>query len=161
MTGNKQNPTIWLAHLRCTDRRVTLSSCDAHTSLFGAARTACLYSTTCDAHVYCTAMAKYTHEHSWLSHQPKLVNTHTHTSNFSVFPLVKLQLVPRRHRIGDNTRGITLARWGGLGGHRYQVGFSGGACVVCALCCLCIFLPGSHRRIGVCVGACRHPPLLH
>mmetsp|Transcript_38622 Transcript_38622/g.76005 ORF Transcript_38622/g.76005 Transcript_38622/m.76005 type:complete len:1047 (+) Transcript_38622:22-3162(+) len=49
MTGYKQNPTIWLAHLRCTDR----------------------------------------------------------------------------HRVGDNTRGITLARWGGLGGHRYQVGFSG------------------------------------
>lgn len=49
MTGNKQNPTIFLAHLRCTDR----------------------------------------------------------------------------HRNGDPTRGITLARWGGLGAHRYQVGFSG------------------------------------
>jgi hypothetical protein len=30
-----------------------------------------------------------------------------------------------RHRVGDNTRGITLARFGGLGNHRYQVGFSG------------------------------------
>jgi alpha-glucosidase len=49
MTGNKQNPTIWLAHLRCTDR----------------------------------------------------------------------------NRNGDITRGMTLARWGGMGGHRYQVGFSG------------------------------------
>ena len=45
MTGFKQNPTIWLAHLRCTDR----------------------------------------------------------------------------HRIGDNTRAMFLGRWGGLGGHRYQV----------------------------------------
>lgn len=49
MTGNKQNPTIWTDHLRCTDR----------------------------------------------------------------------------HRNGDTTRGLVLARWGGLGGHRYQVGFSG------------------------------------
>lgn len=49
MTGYKQNPTIWLNHLRCTDR----------------------------------------------------------------------------HRNGDATRGMVLARWGGLGGHRYQVGFSG------------------------------------
>lgn len=30
-----------------------------------------------------------------------------------------------RHRVGDPTRGLVLARWGGLGGHRYQVGFSG------------------------------------
>ena len=49
MTGGKQNPTIWLNHLRCTDR----------------------------------------------------------------------------HRTGDPMRGLVLARWGGLGGHRYQVGFSG------------------------------------
>jgi hypothetical protein len=49
MTGGKQNPTIWLNHLRCTDR----------------------------------------------------------------------------HRVGDTNRGLVLARWGGLGGHRYQVGFSG------------------------------------
>jgi len=49
MTGYKQNPTIWLAHLRCTDR----------------------------------------------------------------------------HRVGDDTRGMVLARWGGMGHHRYQVGFSG------------------------------------
>lgn len=49
MTGNKQNPTIWLAHLRCTDR----------------------------------------------------------------------------HRVGDDTRAMVLARWGGMGHHRYQVGFSG------------------------------------
>ena len=49
MTGDKQNPTIWLAHLRCTDR----------------------------------------------------------------------------HRVGDDTRGMVLARWGGMGHHRYQVGFSG------------------------------------
>jgi hypothetical protein len=49
MTGFKQNPTIWLNHLRCTDR----------------------------------------------------------------------------HRNGDTTRGMVLARWGGLGAHRYQVGFSG------------------------------------
>jgi hypothetical protein len=49
MTGGKQNPTIWLDHLRCTDR----------------------------------------------------------------------------HRVGDNKRGMVLARWGGLGTHRYQVGFSG------------------------------------
>ena len=49
MTGYKQNPTIWLAHLRCTDR----------------------------------------------------------------------------HRVGDKTRGMVLARWGGMGHHRYQVGFSG------------------------------------
>lgn len=27
-------------------------------------------------------------------------------------------------RRGDSRRGITLARWGGLGNHRYQVGFS-------------------------------------
>jgi hypothetical protein len=26
-----------------------------------------------------------------------------------------------RHRTGDNVRGIVLARWGGLGAHRYQV----------------------------------------
>ncbi len=49
MSGDKQNPTIWLNHLRCTDR----------------------------------------------------------------------------HRNGDDTRALVLARWGGLGGHRYQVGFSG------------------------------------
>ena len=49
MTGDKQNPTIWLAHLRCTDR----------------------------------------------------------------------------HRVGDDTRAMVLARWGGMGHHRYQVGFSG------------------------------------
>ena len=49
MTYHKQNPTIWLAHLRCTDR----------------------------------------------------------------------------HRVGDPTRGMVLARWGGMGHHRYQVGFSG------------------------------------
>ena len=49
MTGGKQNPTIWLNHLRCTDR----------------------------------------------------------------------------HRVGDDTRALVLARWGGLGAHRYQVGFSG------------------------------------
>ena len=49
MTGFKQNPTMWLNHLRCTDR----------------------------------------------------------------------------HRVGDDTRAMVLARWGGLGGHRYQVGFSG------------------------------------
>jgi alpha-glucosidase (family GH31 glycosyl hydrolase) len=49
MTGGKQNPTIWLDHIRCTDR----------------------------------------------------------------------------HRVGDPTRALVLARWGGLGGHRYQVGFSG------------------------------------
>ncbi len=30
-----------------------------------------------------------------------------------------------RHRVGDTKRGLVLARWGGLGGHRYQVGFSG------------------------------------
>jgi hypothetical protein len=30
-----------------------------------------------------------------------------------------------RHRTGDETRGLVLARWGGMGGHRYQVGFSG------------------------------------
>ena len=46
MTGDKQNPTIWLAHLRCTDR----------------------------------------------------------------------------HRVGDDTRAMVLARWGGMGHHRYQVG---------------------------------------
>jgi alpha-glucosidase (family GH31 glycosyl hydrolase) len=28
-------------------------------------------------------------------------------------------------RRGENVRGVTLARWGGLGTHRYQVGFSG------------------------------------
>ncbi len=49
MTGNKQNPTFWLNHLRCTDR----------------------------------------------------------------------------HRAGDNMRALVLARWGGMGMHRYQVGFSG------------------------------------
>lgn len=49
MTGDKQNPTMWLNHLRCTDR----------------------------------------------------------------------------HRVGDVGRAMVLARWGGLGGHRYQVGFSG------------------------------------
>lgn len=49
MTGYKQNPTMWLNHLRCTDR----------------------------------------------------------------------------HRVGDVTRAMVLARWGGMGGHRYQVGFSG------------------------------------
>ena len=49
MTGDKQNPTFWLNHLRCTDR----------------------------------------------------------------------------HRVGDNNRALVLARWGGLGMHRYQVGFSG------------------------------------
>jgi alpha-glucosidase (family GH31 glycosyl hydrolase) len=49
MTGLKQNPTIWLAHLRCTDR----------------------------------------------------------------------------HRIGDTKRAMFLGRWGGLGAHRYQIGFSG------------------------------------
>lgn len=30
-----------------------------------------------------------------------------------------------RHRVGDNRRGLVLARWGGMGMHRYQVGFSG------------------------------------
>ena len=30
-----------------------------------------------------------------------------------------------RHRVGDNKRALVLARWGGLGMHRYQVGFSG------------------------------------
>lgn len=30
-----------------------------------------------------------------------------------------------RHRVGDNTRALVLARWGGLGNHRYQIGFSG------------------------------------
>jgi alpha-glucosidase (family GH31 glycosyl hydrolase) len=30
-----------------------------------------------------------------------------------------------RKRQGSNVRGLTLARWGGLGNHRYQVGFSG------------------------------------
>ena len=45
MTGDKQNPTFWLNHLRCTDR----------------------------------------------------------------------------HRVGDNNRALVLARWGGLGMHRYQV----------------------------------------
>jgi hypothetical protein len=30
-----------------------------------------------------------------------------------------------RHRVGDAQRALNLARWGGLGGHRYQVGFSG------------------------------------
>ena len=49
MTGGKQNPTIWLAHLRCTDR----------------------------------------------------------------------------HRNGDPRRAFVLARWGGMGHSRYQVGFSG------------------------------------
>lgn len=49
MTGSKQNPTIWLNHLRCTDR----------------------------------------------------------------------------HRVGDDERAMVLARWGGMGNHRYQVGFSG------------------------------------
>lgn len=49
LSGDKQNPTMWLNHLRCTDR----------------------------------------------------------------------------HRNGDDTRALVLARWGGLGGHRYQVGFSG------------------------------------
>ena len=49
MTGNKQNPTFWLNHLRCTDR----------------------------------------------------------------------------HRAGDKNRALVLARWGGMGMHRYQVGFSG------------------------------------
>jgi len=49
MTGNKQNPTFWLNHLRCTDR----------------------------------------------------------------------------HRNGDPMRALVLARWGGMGMHRYQVGFSG------------------------------------
>jgi len=49
MSGYKQNPTIWLNHLRCTDR----------------------------------------------------------------------------HRNGDDQRALVLARWGGLGAHRYQVGFSG------------------------------------
>lgn len=28
-------------------------------------------------------------------------------------------------RRGEEARGIVLARWGGLGNHRYQVGFSG------------------------------------
>jgi len=28
-------------------------------------------------------------------------------------------------RRGENVRGMVLARWGGLGNHRYQVGFSG------------------------------------
>lgn len=49
MVGDKQNPTMWLNHLRCTDR----------------------------------------------------------------------------HRVGDEMRALVLARWGGMGGHRYQVGFSG------------------------------------
>lgn len=30
-----------------------------------------------------------------------------------------------RHRNGDNVRAMVLARWGGMGNHRYQVGFSG------------------------------------
>lgn len=30
-----------------------------------------------------------------------------------------------RHRNGDTKRALVLGRWGGLGGHRYQVGFSG------------------------------------
>jgi alpha-glucosidase len=30
-----------------------------------------------------------------------------------------------RHRVGDSKRALVLARWGGLGMHRYQVGFSG------------------------------------
>ena len=30
-----------------------------------------------------------------------------------------------RHRVGDDMRALVLARWGGLGMHRYQVGFSG------------------------------------
>ena len=30
-----------------------------------------------------------------------------------------------RHRVGDNKRALVLARWGGMGMHRYQVGFSG------------------------------------
>eukprot|EP01116_Phalansterium_solitarium_P007898 TRINITY_DN2091_c0_g1_i4.p1 TRINITY_DN2091_c0_g1~~TRINITY_DN2091_c0_g1_i4.p1 ORF type:complete len:820 (+),score=372.39 TRINITY_DN2091_c0_g1_i4:134-2593(+) len=30
-----------------------------------------------------------------------------------------------RHRNGDPTRAMVLARWGGMGNHRYQVGFSG------------------------------------
>ena len=27
-----------------------------------------------------------------------------------------------RHRVGDDTRALVLARWGGLGGHRYNIG---------------------------------------
>ena len=30
-----------------------------------------------------------------------------------------------KHREGSNLRGLVLARWGGMGMHRYQVGFSG------------------------------------
>ena len=30
-----------------------------------------------------------------------------------------------RHRVGDDKRALVLARWGGMGMHRYQVGFSG------------------------------------
>merc|ERR1719461_2732335 len=39
--------------------------------------------------------------------------------------LTNLLRASRYKRRGTNMRGATLARWGGLGNHRYQVGFSG------------------------------------
>ena len=41
---------------------------------------------------------------------------HTHTAP---------QRSTDRQRLGQDQRAMVLARWGGLGGHRYQVGFSG------------------------------------
>lgn len=40
------------------------------------------------------------------------------------FMLARLRCTDR-HRVGDVNRGMVLSRWGGMGHHRYQVGFSG------------------------------------
>ena len=65
LSGDKQNPTMWLNHLRCTDR------------------------------CHCLQITK-----------PQVG---------SVTPPPP---PPLRHRVGDDTRALVLARWGGLGGHR-------------------------------------------
>lgn len=58
-------------------------------------------------------------------------------------------------RKGSSTREFVLARWGGLGNHRYQVGFSGDVATVNWCVCAvaraggaCVACPPSQTRRG-------------
>ncbi len=66
----------------------------------------------------------HTHTHTHNTHAHTHTHTHarTHASRF-VNPTIwtdKLRATTHLRR-GEDKRGIVLARWGGLGNHRYQV----------------------------------------
>lgn len=64
---------------------------------------------------------------SWIDYQQGEVNTFQQTTIPNINPTIVLNMIRSQDplRRTDNMRPMILARWGGLGNHRYPLGFSG------------------------------------